>query len=93
MKKIFFLLFVLAAPLLFGNFGLVEYSVLHPKTIQTDSSKVKQKRIVLYANSQAKVESKPEEKESLKNTMQWTQYIAMGCKAILGFLLHILARF
>ncbi len=93
MKKIYFLLLVLIAPFLFGNFGLVEYAVLHPKTIQTDSSKVKQKRIVLYANSETKVESKPDEKESRENAMQWTQYIAMGCKAIVGFLLNILPRF
>ncbi len=93
MKKIYFLLFVLIAPFIFGNFGLVEYAVLHPKTIQTDSSKVKQKRIVLYASAETKVQSKPDEKESRENSMQWTKYIAMGCKAIVGFLLHILARF
>lgn len=94
MKKTYFLLLILIAPFLFGNFGLVEYAVLHPKTIQTDSiNKAKQKQVVLYANAETKAETKPEEKNNRESTMNWTQYVTMGIKAILGFLLHILARF
>jgi hypothetical protein len=94
MKKIYFLLFVLIAPFLFSNFGLVEYAVLHPKSIQTDSLKAKQKHVVLYANAEPRIETKPDEKGNRETTStRWTQYIAMGFKAILGFLLHILARF
>lgn len=93
MKKTYFLLFVLIAPFLFSNFGLVEYSVLHPKTIQADSAKTKQRQVVRYASAEPKIESKPEEKGNRENETRWTQYIALGFKAIVGFLLHILARF
>ena len=94
MKKIYFIIFVLIAPFLFGNFGLVEYAVLHPKTVQTDSVKSKQKHVVLYSTTETKVENKPEDKGNQETTSpKWSQYIGMGFKAILGFLLHILARF
>ncbi len=93
MKKIYFLLFVWIAPILFSNFGLVEYAVLHPKTIQSDTAKTKTKQVVLYSNTESKVESKPTEKDNQENTSRWTKYISMGFKAIAGFLLHILARF
>ncbi|MHA8077184.1 hypothetical protein [Aquirufa sp. TARAVU-A1A] len=93
MKKIRLILFMLAAPLLFGNFGMVEYAVLHPKTktIQTDSLARKQKQVNLYAQESATTQVKSEEEKSTNSP--WGAYLIMGMKAIGGFLLKILAHF
>jgi hypothetical protein len=93
MKKIRLILFMLAAPLLFGNFGMVEYAVLHPKTktIQTDSLARKQKQVNLYAPEPETTEVKSEDEKS--TNLPWGAYLVMGMKAIGGFLLKILAHF
>ena len=95
MKKNRLILFMLAAPLLFGNFGMVEYAVLHPKTktIQTDS--LTQKQVNLYAQTSSNTD---EEKTNEDNTNEssdsfWKSTIIMGMKAIAGFLIKILAIF
>ena len=93
MKKICFILFLYCAPLLFSNFGMVEYAVLHPKTktMQTDSLARKQKQVNLYATQLNTNEVKREEEKS--STIHWGDYLVMGVKAIFGFLLKILAHF
>lgn len=93
MKKYCFILFIYCAPLLFSNFGMVEYAVLHPKTkaIQTDSLAQKQKQVNLYAKQLNTNEIKQEEEKS--STIQWGDYLVMGVKAIVGFLLKLLAHF
>ncbi|MEK6547909.1 MAG: hypothetical protein AABZ56_06300 [Bacteroidota bacterium] len=94
MKQFIFIIFLISAPLLFSNFGLVEYAVLHPKTktIQTDS--LTQKQVNLYAQAIQTDDVKPDKdksKESANNF--WASYIMMGMKAIAGFLIKILANF
>ncbi len=95
MKKIYFILLILVAPMLFGNFGLIEYAVLHPKTTPLDSVNRKQKQVTLYATAEPKIESNPEEeKENQENTqLSWAEYIRLVTKTILGFLLKLLAKF
>jgi hypothetical protein len=72
---------------------MVEYAVLHPKTktIQTDSLAQKQKQVNLYAKQLNTNEVKQEEEKSSK--IQWGDYLVMGVKAIVGFLLKLLAHF
>jgi hypothetical protein len=93
MKKTSFILFMYCAPLLFGNFGLVEYSVLHPKskTVQADSLQLKQKQTNLYRPTESSVEAKPKE-ESKTYTITLSHYIITGLKGILGFIINILAH-
>lgn len=93
MKKFGIILFVYCAPLLFGNFGMVEYAVLHPKTktIQTDSLAKKPKQVNLYAKQLNTNEVKQEEEKT--STIHWGDYLVMGLKAIVGFLLKLLAHF
>lgn len=82
--------------LLFSNFGLVEYSVMHPKTkyIQSDSLQRTQKTANLYQSTEVTSESKQEEENnSESNTASWGQYLVLGMKAIVGFFVNILARF
>jgi hypothetical protein len=96
MKKVSFILFIYCAPFLFSNFGLVEYSVLHPKskTVQADSVQRQQKLANLYQASEAKNESaQDEERNSESNPASWSQYIVLGFKAIVGFFIQILAHF
>lgn len=93
MKKFRLILFLLTAPILFGNFGMVEYAALHPKTktIQTDSLVRKHKAVNLYAQESASTEVKAEEEKSTH--LSWPAYLLMGMKAIGGFLLNLLAKF
>ncbi|MEY2895510.1 MAG: hypothetical protein RIS42_1229 [Bacteroidota bacterium] len=93
MKKYGFLLLLITSPLLFGNFGMVEYAVLHPKTktVQADSLNRKQRQVNLYAPVPQTPEVNSEEEKS--STMHWGDYLVMGMKAIGGLLLKILAKF
>jgi hypothetical protein len=93
MKKAYFILFMYCAPLLFSNFGLVEYSVLHPKTkaVQMDSLQLKQKQPNLYRPTESNGEAKQKE-DSKTYTITLSHYIITGLKGILGFFVHILAR-
>ncbi len=93
MRKYGLLLLLITSPLLFGNFGMVEYAVLHPKTktVQKDSLVQKTKQVNLYAQASTPDQIKPEEEKSVP--FQWSSYIVMGMKAIGGLLLKILAQF
>ncbi len=94
MKQFILLVFLVTTPLLFSNFGMVEYAVLHPKTktIQTDS--LTQKRVNLYAQATQTDEVKPDEDKTQESTNSfWASYIIMGIKAIAGFLINFLANF
>ncbi|MEN9730569.1 MAG: hypothetical protein RLZ91_1687 [Bacteroidota bacterium] len=93
MKKYGLLLLLITSPLLFGNFGMVEYAVLHPKTktVQADSLHRKQRQVNLYAPVPQTPEVNSEEEKS--STMHWGEYLVMGMKAIGALLLKILAKF
>lgn len=93
MRKYGLLLLLITSPLMFGNFGMVEYAVLHlkTKTIQTDSLAQKHKQVNLYALASTPDQVKPEEEKSVR--FQWSNYLVMGMKAIGGLLLKILAQF
>lgn len=93
MKKTYFILFMFCAPMLFSNFGLVEYSVLHPKTktAQLDSIQLKQKQPNLYRPTESSTEAKQKE-DSKTYTITLSHYIITGLKGILGFFVHILAH-
>lgn len=95
MKKRF-TTFILLSALLFSNFGLVEYAVLHPKTktLQLDTINIKQKQVNLYVQEATSNEGKVDEEKSNDTTnSNWGSYIIMGIKSIAGFLLNILAKF
>jgi hypothetical protein len=91
-----FTIFLLLSSLLFSNFGLVEYAVLHPKTkmIQADSSNIKQKKVNMYAQASNSNEAKAEEEKSNDSgSLHWGSYIILGIKSFAGFLLKFLAKF
>ena len=92
MRKICFILIFITTPLLFSNFGMVEYTVLHPKTksVHTDSLARKQKPINLYAQDLKSTEVKQEEEKASK--MHWGDYLVLGIKAIGGLILKLLAH-
>ena len=96
MKKFYFLLLMYCAPLLFSNFGLVEYSVLHPKakTVQSDSLQRTQRQVNLYSRPAEPTNEVNQEEENNSESIaaNWGQYIVIGFKAILGFVINILAH-
>lgn len=93
MRKICFILLLITSPLLFSNFGMVEYAVLHPKikSVQIDSVARRQKQVNLYAQTQANSAVNSEDEKSAN--LHWGDYFVMGMKAIGGFLLKLLAHF
>jgi|GEM_PF-2347908 hypothetical protein len=92
MRKICFILLFITTPLLFSNFGMVEYTVLHPKTksVQTDSLARKQKPVNLYAQDLKSTDVKQEEEKA--SNMHWGDYLVLGIKAIGGLILKLLAH-
>lgn len=91
-----FTIFLLLSSLLFSNFGLVEYAVLHPKTkmIEADSSNIKQKKVNMYAKAPNSNEvNSEEEKSNDSGNLHWGNYIILGIKSFAGFLLKFLAKF
>ncbi|MEY4954561.1 MAG: hypothetical protein RI981_646 [Bacteroidota bacterium] len=93
MRKYGLLLLLITSPLLFANFGMVEYAALHPKTktIQSDSLARKEKKVNLYIQASTKAEVNTEDDKA--NNFSWSSYLILGMKAIGGFLLNLLAKF
>jgi hypothetical protein len=89
MKKINILSAAFVCMLFLSSFGLVEYSVIHPKfnLSITDSTRSNLKRNELVGPknlSQGQPsEQKPEEEESSEKTIvSWTEYFAMAIKTV-----------
>ena len=89
MKKFKILSAAFVCMLFLSSFGLVEYSVIHPKfnLSITDSTRSNLKRNELVGPknlSQGQPsEQKPEEEESSEKTIvSWTEYFAMAIKTV-----------
>jgi 5'(3')-deoxyribonucleotidase len=83
MRKYGLLLLLITSPLLFANFGMVEYAA--------DSLARKEKKVNLYIQASTKAEVNTEDDKA--NNFSWSSYLILGMKAIGGFLLNLLAKF
>lgn len=89
MKKINLLSAALVCMLFLSSFGLVEYSVIHPKfnLSMTDSTKSNQNRNDLVGSKslsqgQPNDQKQKEEESSEKTIVSWTEYFSMAIKTI-----------
>ena len=89
------LVFALLSFLFLSSFGLIEYSVFRPKfsVSQQDSLQRVRKQNITFTNKQISTENTPSEerKDQKDNSVEWSKYILMGFKAILGGLIKLIS--
>ncbi len=89
------IIFALVSFLFLSSFGLIEYSVFRPKfTIsQQDSVQRAQKQSLALQSKNVNAEGSPSEarKEQKDSSIEWSKYILMGIKAILGGIIKIIS--
>lgn len=78
-----------------SSFGLIEYSVFRPKfsVTQQDSLQRAHNQNIARSNKQISTENTPSEerKEQKDHSIEWSKYILMGMKAILGGLIKLIS--
>lgn len=89
------LVFTLLSFLFLSSFGLIEYSVFRPKfsVTQQDSLQRAHNQNIARSNKQISTENTPSEerKEQKGSSIEWSKYILMGLKAILGGLIKLIS--
>ena len=89
------IVFALLSFLFLSSFGLIEYSVFSPKfrVTQQDSLQHARDQNIAIANKQVSSEntSTEERKEQKDSSIEWSTYILMGMKAILGGIIKLIS--
>jgi hypothetical protein len=89
------LFFALVSFLFLSSFGLIEYSVIRPKfsVTQQDSLQRARNQNITLSNKQISTSNTPSEerKEQKDSSIEWSKYILMGMKAILGSLIKLIS--
>jgi hypothetical protein len=89
------IVFALLSFLFLSSFGLIEYSVLRPKfnISQQDSVQRVQRQNSNLQNKSIQSENSPSEerKDQKGSSIEWSKYILMGMKAILGSIIKLIS--
>jgi hypothetical protein len=89
------IVFALLSFLFLSSFGLIEYSVFRPKfSVSQQDSVQRVQRLnsnIQNKSLQAENSSSEERKDQKGSSIEWSKYILMGMKAILGSIIKLIS--
>jgi hypothetical protein len=89
------IVFALLSFLFLSSFGLIEYSVFRPKfSVSQQDSVQRVQRLnsnIQNKSLQSENSSSEERKDQKGSSIEWSKYILMGMKAILGSIIKLIS--